>query len=132
MDFVVKNVVLDLAENIIDMSPVGDPSYWKGKAPTGYVGGTFRGNWQHQEGGSYPTNKFNSLGGQASRSRIRSSVPERAAGKNHWIVNNMPYSIRLEYGWSRQAPGQHAIVGTAVMNFRQLVRQQTALARRQR
>jgi hypothetical protein len=132
MDYVVQHTVLDIAENIIDRSPVGDPLYWKGKAPPGYVGGTFRGNWQHQEGGRYPTNKFETRGKPPSLERIKASVPERASGKNHWVVNNMPYSIRLEYGYSRQARGQHAIVGVAVMQFRQIVRAQTALARRQR
>lgn len=132
MDYLVKHVVLEIADNIIEMSPVGDPVYWRNPPSPGYVGGTFSGNWQHQEGGSYPTNKFTTRGKDASKSRIRASVPERAAGKQHWVVNNMPYSIRLEYGWSRQAPGQHAIVGRAAMNFRQLVREQTAIARRQR
>jgi len=34
IDYVVKNVVLDLAENIIDMSPVGDPTKWRKGRPS--------------------------------------------------------------------------------------------------
>ena len=130
MDYVVQQTLLELGNGMIDMSPVGDPTKWRsGRARPGYVGGLFRGNWQYGEGPNYPRDKFTTKGKPPSKARIEAGVPARAAGKNHWIVNNLPYSIRLEHGWSwNQAPA--GIVGVSVMNYRQIVRRQTAAARR--
>ncbi len=46
-DLVVRKVVLDIGTRVVLRSPVGDPDLWEGKAPKGYVGGRFRGNWQY-------------------------------------------------------------------------------------
>ncbi|VEB42983.1 Uncharacterised protein [Chromobacterium violaceum] len=28
----------------------------------------------------------------------------KIVGVNAWLVNPMPYAVKLEYGWSKQAP----------------------------
>lgn len=32
------------------------------------------------------------------------NVSKYASGKMFWLVNNLPYIQKLEYGWSKQAP----------------------------
>lgn len=128
---VVRGVVLGLGRAVVENSPVGDPVFWAAnlirtdgqiKKPIGYVGGTFRANWQHGVG-SMPLTKFEGTQ-NISLQRIQSSLSSSgdAIGKVHWIVNNLPYSIALENGHSwHQAP--QGIVGRAVLNYPGIVRQ---------
>lgn len=121
---IVRKIVLDVGTSIVMRSPVGDPDLWKHPAPKGYTGGRFRANWQYgnYSGGGIPMTMLDEVdpSGQASVSRISSSVPERAAGMVHVLVNNLPYAMRLETGWSTQAPG--GMVGLAVREFQDTVR----------
>jgi hypothetical protein len=58
--------------------------------------------------------------GNATIQRFIASVKESgAAGKVHYLTNNLPYAYRLEYGWSRQAP--NGMVGVTVVEFQSIV-----------
>lgn len=107
MDTVVKKVVFDAARQIIQMSPVGDGALWKTPPPPGYIGGRFRGNWQIGVGVS-PNGTLDVVDNQGDGSKtyssIQASIPDKAAGNIYYLVNNLPYSQRLEDGWSKQAP----------------------------
>lgn len=99
-------VTLSIASGVIEMSPVGDPTYWQNPAPPGYVGGRFRGNWQFSTG-SPPAGELADIdpGGTKTLARIRAGVLQFAPGEVGYIANNLPYGQRLEYeGWSNQAP----------------------------
>jgi hypothetical protein len=50
---------------------------------------------------------------------VRGVREEGAAGKVHFLTNNLPYALRLEYGWSKQAP--HGMVGVTVKEYQQIV-----------
>jgi hypothetical protein len=116
---VVKSVVVDIGERLVEKSPVGNPSLWKNplSAPEGYVGGAFRANWQHGLN-SYPLTTIDSTDNDVS-ARIEQGAMAGRLGDSHYIVNNLPYSIRLEDGWSTQAPG--GIVGLTVTEFGSIV-----------
>jgi hypothetical protein len=47
IDDKIRGATSEVFSNIIQMTPVGDPSQWKNpaSAPEGYVGGNARGNW---------------------------------------------------------------------------------------
>lgn len=76
-------------------------------APKGYTGGRFRGNWQVS---------FNTpVAGETGRiDKSGSDTLSRGgavlAGFNAstttaiYFTNNVPYAVRLEFGWSKQAP----------------------------
>lgn len=125
-DLVVKRVVAGLAESIIQMSPVGDGTYWKNPPPKGYVGGRFRANWDYhfdkepssQRWRQYP---IEDKTGAISMDRILSKLSRSPAAGIHYIGNNLPYAIPLENGWSRQAPT--GMVGVTVLKFNQMVRE---------
>lgn len=121
---IVRKIVLDVGTSVVMRSPVGNPELWQHPAPAGYVGGRFRANWQYgnYSGAGIPTSMLSDIdpSGQASTARIAASVPERAAGMVHVLVNNLPYAMRLETGWSKQAPG--GMVGLAVREFQDTVR----------
>jgi hypothetical protein len=53
--------------------------------------------------------------GAASNERIAETVPQKAAGMVHYIVNTTPYMQRLEDGWSKQAP--NGMVALTVVAF---------------
>ena len=76
-----EDVLLYVASNlyvkIIDYTPVGNPSLWKFKAPAGYQPGTLKKAW---------TLDFSNNNKQAI------------------IANDESYAVRVEYGWSSQAP----------------------------
>lgn len=130
MDQVVRKVVLDIGTSVVMRSPVGDPSGWASPAPKGYVGGRFRANWQYAE----TTRPQGTLGefdpsGQKSIARMFAKVGlADAAGKIHYLTNNLPYGPALERGWSKQAPA--GMVGLAVREFQATVERAARAMRR--
>jgi hypothetical protein len=120
-DDVVRELVIGLHAKIDERSPVGDASYWKHPAPKGYVGGRFRGNWRLGVG-SAPTGELNRVDpdGGTVRVEISAAIPERAAGNVFYLANNVPYALRIEHGWSRQAPT--GVVGLTVAEFDTIIR----------
>jgi len=120
-DLAVRRVVLDIGKNVIERTPVGDPSYWKSPPPPGYTGGHARANWQHSEG-MLASKEFDVIDktGEVSKGRIAATLPKQAAGKVHYISNSVPYIQRLEDGWSRQAP--NGMVALTVREFQIFIR----------
>lgn len=101
-----KGFFVNLSTNIILDTPVGDPKYWKSKAPTGYVGGRARNNW-FASISSPSTETTNSKGakGTAAIKRVGEVSKAHKIGVDMFLTNNLPYIRRLEFeGWSRQAP----------------------------
>lgn len=89
----------------------------------GYVGGRFRGNWYVSIGSkSNATSKKVDPGGGDTIARGESVLVSAKAGPPIYITNNLPYAVRLEYGWSKQAPG--GMVRIAVAEFAQIVAEQ--------
>lgn len=128
-DEVARKTVLQVGKRLVDMSPVGDPTNWKNPAPKGYVGGRFRGNWQHgfnlRPGGVLDTIDPS---GEATKDKIEQRVmATQGAGGIHFFVNNLPYANRLEYGWSKQAPA--GMVGLTAQSFHEFVLKEAAAAR---
>lgn len=115
----VKDVVFELGKGVVENSIVGDANYWKSKPPKGYVGGRFRGNWQHGIG-TMPLDKFDTTE-NISIQRIEGTLPEKAGGLIHWIVNNVPYSIALENGTASKRTPPQGIVGRTVLRFDEIV-----------
>jgi hypothetical protein len=115
-DLAVRKIVLDVGAHVVSLTPVGDPALWKHPAPKGYIGGRARGSWQHGIG-SVPGSLIRTIdpSGDASNERIAESVPQKAAGMVHYIVNTTPYMQRLEDGWSKQAP--NGMVALTVVAF---------------
>jgi hypothetical protein len=133
VDLVTKKVVINLMRQVVRKSPVGNPELWVAlrdgeyadyesvHGVSDYTGGAFKGNWQYGTG-SMPTGTLDSIdpNGSDTISRMTGQIPTQAAGKLHYIVNNLPYSIRLENGWSTQAPS--GIVGTTISEYPGIVR----------
>lgn len=82
--------------------------------------GRFRGNWQLGVG-SMPGGSLERLDktGDATQARIQAAIPDQASGHIYYIANNLPYAMRLEHGYSKQAPG--GMVGLAVTRFQAIV-----------
>ena len=122
IDKTVRGIELKIAESLIDMSPVGNPDLWEGSPPPGYVGGRFRGNWQFSIGkaasGTLSTIDAN---GGATKSKLADAISKAVSGDVHFITNNLPYSLELEYGHSSQAP--NGMVRLTVARFQSIVRQ---------
>lgn len=119
-DAAVKEIVGQVALSLILKSPVGDPALWQSKPPKGYEGGKFRANWQYGLGeiNSVTTNLIDPDGG-ATLDKIVGSIPDEASGKTHFLTNSLPYAIRLENGWSKQAP--YGMVTLTAIEFSQIV-----------
>ncbi|NVZ70495.1 hypothetical protein [Pseudomonas costantinii] len=90
-------------------------------AGKGYVGGRFRGNWQF----SIDTPADGVLdqidrSGNVSIAVLKAQVEALTIGQTAYIVNNLPYSIPLEYGHSKQVP-PGGMVRTTIARFQQIV-----------
>lgn len=120
------DATLELFRRLTRKSPVGNPSIWKGKAPKGYVGGTFRGFWQVYAGADPGTGTLLTRD-LARRPRslsdaetdARSSLVGLRPYSITYIMNGLPYAKRLNEGWSKQAPA--GWVELAVAEVDQLV-----------
>lgn len=136
MDLVLRKILFDVSTRIVEMSPVGKPELWAANvdrqirglrpiAPKGYVGGRFRANWQFGTGsmpnGTTPDPKPNAAENIA---RLANQFKDAKCGIDHYLVNNLPYSIPLEYGWSTQAP--QGMVRTTIAAFQNMVRNATS------
>lgn len=132
VDNAVRKILFDFSTSLVNMSPVGRKEAWAvnvdraarglDPVPPGYVGGRFRANWQYGEG----TKPTGALYGEDDSSfedassviaRLHSMIGSaKMVGTVHYLTNNLPYSVRLENGWSKtQAP--EGIVAITAMNF---------------
>ena len=98
---VIKEVSIDLFSEIINETPIGDPSLWKSEPPSDYVPGSLQSNWQC----SIETPESGRLtaitSGQATISAMESVVMSARSGQTIYLANNLPYAERIEYlGWS--------------------------------
>lgn len=120
IDVALRKVIFDLSANIVLMSPVGDDTTWQHKGPKGYVGGRFRANWQF---GNHSINKNTTEEKDASGgdtiARIQAEASTVRAGGVVYLTNSLPYALRLEHGWSKQAPA--GMVELSVRNYAHVV-----------
>jgi hypothetical protein len=88
-DAAVRTVVLEVWRRLTIRSPVDT--------------GRFRANWSYGYG-SAPTGAAKP-GGTSRSPAPAAPLPKIAQGIGvHYLVNNLPYAQRLEYGWSKKAP----------------------------
>jgi len=108
-----QKISLEGLKGVVLKSPVGNPSLWKGRAPPGYVGGRFRGNWNVGVG-----DMDLSVSDNTANNRVAAGASEINGAKVYsiiWLTNNLPYANRIENGWSKQAPG-----GMVALTFAEL------------
>ena len=98
----IRDIGLRVLSAAINLSPVGNPSLWinRGGAPTGYVGGHFRRNWQVGTPID-PTSELPGVGNTSLGEGTAVILSYRRG--NVYIVNNVPYANRLDMGHSNQA-----------------------------
>ena len=104
---------LEMFGRIVKRTPVGNPSIWQSNAPSGYVGGRARSNWQVQIN-SKPSGVIDSTGGPPTP-----SLQTLKLGDSIYVLNNLPYIIPLEHGHSSQAPA--GMVKVTVSEFPRIV-----------
>ena len=99
-------VATSAVNSLVERSPVGDPKLWNGPPPSGYVGGTFKNSWVVEIGGISPGTKRSP--DASGRSSLAETARLAALAANPYQViyvhNSLPYAMRLETGWSSQAP----------------------------
>lgn len=83
--------------------------------------GRARGNWQCRID-QQPTGTVGTTGAGAAIAAVRDELDVFGVGHAAWLVNNLPYIERLEYGHSRQAPA--GMVRKNVARIRQIVEQE--------
>lgn len=106
IDLVVQKVTLDVFSAVILMSPVKT--------------GRFRGNWI-ADTGNYRTNILNNFdkSGNETINKVAAIVSRGKSGGVVYLVNNLPYAQRLEYGYSMQAPS--GMVRTTIANYQSYI-----------
>jgi hypothetical protein len=101
---VVRVFTLEVGTSVVERTPVGNPSQWKGPAPKGYTGGRLRANWQFTTEGP-ATSSLATNDHAGALSRLSAAVAESQAGGVTYLINNVVYAAPIEYeGHSKQAP----------------------------
>lgn len=90
IDKTLRHTVVLVSQGVIMNSPV--------------LTGRFRSNWQF--GKTFPSNSLDTFdkSGAATLARMAGQTVSLKAGGEVWIVNNLPYAGKLEYGYSKKAP----------------------------
>jgi len=106
VDLVIRKIALDIFSRVIMKSPVDT--------------GRFKGNWQVAIG-NVPagTLEVNDKDGSATISKVTAATLGLRAGQVIYLVNNLPYSRKLEYGHSKQAP--NGMVRLSLREYPQVV-----------
>lgn len=106
IDLVIRKIALDLFRRVIMKSPV--------------LSGRFKGNWQVAIG-SIPAGvlAIDDKSGTATISKMTAAVLGLKAGQVIYLVNNLAYARKLEYGHSKQAPA--GVVRITLQEFPQVV-----------
>lgn len=102
-DLVVRKTALTLQSSMIDKSPVDT--------------GRFRSNWACGIGAI--NTATNAAPGSDAKGRTAVSLGAWKPGQTIFLSNSMPYAVRLEKGWSRQAPS--GMVALTVQDFAEAV-----------
>lgn len=122
-ELVVKKIAIDMLAKVVDRSPVGNPELWADpSAGNGYVGGRFRGNWQvsFDIPATGETGAIDKNGGATKQAGSAVIQAFTSSVGSIYLMNNVPYAQRLEYGWSGQAP--QGVVRITVAEFDAFVR----------
>lgn len=117
---VVRKVSIDLLTKVVLRTPVGDPTFWKGKAPAGYVGGRLRANWAVSIGTSnFAVTERVDKSGQPTIDKGTATILAATTEAPIYIMNSLPYVREIEYeGHSKQAPaGMVRITVTEFQTF---------------
>lgn len=116
-DLVVRKVALDVGSRVVMRSPVDT--------------GRFRANWQYGVGQPNPTvTETFDKDGSAAIARITAGSATAKLGDVIYVSNSLPYALRLEAGWSQQAPA--GMVGLTVQEFQAAVSRSAAEAKTER
>lgn len=119
MDLMHQGIVQKLADRIIVGTPFGDPRLWKNPPPKDYVPGLARGNWQTRTNEMPPTTVLPIRPGYDAYAEAVEHSGK--AGDVTYMLNSVPYILRLEYApfHSSQAPA--GMVRINVASFQQQV-----------
>ncbi|MGK0556161.1 HK97 gp10 family phage protein [Bordetella bronchiseptica] len=108
IDTATRQATVLLAQGVILKSPVDT--------------GRFRANWQFSSAGiQRATSLAVDLGGQVTLNRLVAEIQSTGAGGVTYLSNSLPYAVRLENGWSKQAP--QGMVKLTVQEFQHYVSQ---------
>ncbi|WP_333907571.1 HK97 gp10 family phage protein [Delftia acidovorans] len=114
-EMVVRGAALELGGQILDRSPVDS--------------GRFKNNWVTATGSADTSRSADpDVSGARSKAMLNEKIASWKPGQTIWILNNLPYAKRLEYGWSQQAPG--GMVRLAVQNYSQAIKKAADQVRR--
>jgi len=105
---VMRGAALELFSSVIKDTPVDT--------------GRARGNWQASIGSA--EDGETTATEAVALSKVRSVTSGWSIGEVIWLTNNLPYARRLEYGWSKQAPG--GMVRKNVARIQRIVKAQAA------
>ena len=91
LETAVRKIALDVFSEVILMSPVDT--------------GRFRGNWQVAIG-NIPTGtvEIDDKTGTATIAKVQAETLNLQVGQTIYLINNLPYAQKLEFGHSKQAP----------------------------
>jgi len=103
-----KKVCFDLSNSII--------------MDTAVLSGAARGNWQPDVNSiQNDVLEIDDKSGNATVSKVASQTNNLKIGQYFTLTNNLPYILRLEYGWSNKSP--QGMIGINVMRFQNFVNQ---------
>lgn len=126
LDGIQRKACTQLFSDIIQSSPIADPTLWKTPQRKSSSAGKFRANWQVSLD-SPTSNVINSSNHSAAIPAMITQLGKSTRHNTIYFQNNVPYAQRLEAGHSSQTAGANNIVGKNVLRWDRIVRTATKL-----
>ena len=128
-DKVIKQTLENVVDELMFLSPVGQPDQWAGSVPKDYEPGKYKANWQYSVGSpesdvieevdGSDAMEINCATGKKLKSQIKSQ--KTTIGKTHYFTNNVSYASAIEYGSAIHNPQAltepHAVAGLTIQHL---------------
>lgn len=109
---IVKQTLVNVAEELAYLSPVGQPDEWSHSPMKDYEPGEYKANWQYSQNapttGILDERDATMATGKNSPTfaKLRKEINESKSvlNKTHYFANNVPYAEEIEYGWAIHNP----------------------------
>lgn len=122
LDKSVRGAVLTTYKEVIEGTPVGNPTHWKNpsSAPRNYTGGTLRGNWQttvSSPASGILNRKQDKESGSATDEAAKITNGYNMNSGSIYLTNNLPYVQAVNEGHFVQPGAELKWVDKAIAKF---------------
>ena len=112
---ILKEDAKAITRSVVLATPVGNPALWQSPAPAGYKPGRHRASWQIVTSARIQDrSQLRDTIGGTTIADANAEITKYKLGRSMSLFSDGPAIVRLNNGWSTQAPGNFIEIAAAV------------------